>query len=424
MIEYYNITMVLNIVLSIIVIIKLRGNSLLAWSSIAITLQAGIVFNSAFALAEKFGKTINIEAFENMGYSFIIFYVISIFYLIFELVSIKKTITSLGKINLNPFLLYILLFFTFLQLFYILINPINYTVIKNGFNIFGSEDYYDFRVVLLEEGNKNALTGFFARISNITYSFSLIGFLVLYYHYITSRDNSIKLFLYFVGFVVFLDALLKLEKAPVLILLLSVLIIKYSNKLAVLGKVKLILYSSLFFVFANFFALIVINYTQGVSFVDGLSFLYYRTFIVPSITSLMHFDVYPSSLPFVKFSNVSFIQKIFSLKNATMNGSIAIDVAMQKVGLYYSANANLVASSWAQWGYKGVTFVTFFTYLLFYTIDRYTNSIKRVVPLIPLVSFYCFWLIKFGNSAIENILLTSSLWFIPFIYHKFYKKVY
>lgn len=427
MLLLHNILLILGTVFSIYILRRTNGNSILSWFILAICLQVGLVFTWLGDISINYYKEAGDSAFDNMGKSYNVFYVIALIFLSFELCKVRKggVFRILEKeIIIRGYSLFFVLIASVFQMVFILTSPTSIEVLKNGYDTLGGSNYNSFRVTLLEVGNEDAVSGVLARIKNLSRSINLIGFLVLYY---SSRNNKYRIkglfgIMVFAGIIAFLDAFLLFEKAPVLILLIGVTGIKYSGFFARISRRDLARWSAFLFIFVNFLVVIVISKVQGLGTESAIEFLYYRIFLVPSITSLMHFDVYPDMLPHVEFSNSGLVQSIFDVKNKTIYGGIGLDVAMKKTGLYYSANANAVASAWAQGGAYMVGFISFIACSLFFLIDRYIWRRRALILSYPLVIYYLFWFIPFGNTAFENVILTSSLWFIPVVYPFFFKK--
>lgn len=404
--------LLVHILLTISLYLRTKGSSLSSAFSLALLIQVLIPVYVVSNLEKVNNITLDRTVLQRMLDSFTLYMCIVIpFLLIVYFIDkyFKRKNTSEKQTEgyvIRPVFIYIFTVMSIVQLLTMFIDGKIQFIISNGLKSLSSDNYASIRVALIEQGNTNYQSSALNYVKIIASSGTSFGYLLFLYTANVNRPFFKKYFsiVFFIGLVVFLMSLSGLEKAPIALFIFITVLVRYSNRIKKFGYMKLFIG----FIILNVFAITLIAITTGQNISESFIFLYYRVFLEPTASSYMHFATFPDQINWVMFSNFNFIKNLFGLPTVLTNGSIAIDVAESFTGLYYSANANLVATGWAQNGLNGVAIYTVLAFSLFFLVDFFTMRYSANGSVKILKYYYLFWFIYFANSSIENFILTSG----------------
>lgn len=299
--------------------------------------------------------------------------------------------------------------------------PASQFVLNNLTLAFGA-DHYSVRSDLISIGVEN-YSRLDIHFTNFARTSLTLALLVFSYNWAIFKSRPGKRMALFLLFVLAVDGLLKLQKAPVVILTLiafSPFFLRRIREGAGGGRgrvVRTLTYIGAFSVVAVLSTIFLVAYVfQDMSFEQGLFLIFDRFVFIPELSSLMHFQAYPDMIPFVRLANMRIVADLFQLNTAPVYGTIPLDVAHANTGLLYNANAGFVASAWATYGYVGLVIYSVVAFLVFLAIDSLVRRRAGMAPVWPLAAYFASGFVAYSNVSFEDSLLLQGFVYIPFIY--------
>lgn len=300
-------------------------------------------------------------------------------------------------------------------------SPASQFVLNNLTLAFGA-DHYSVRSDLISIGVEN-YSRFDIHFTNFARSSLTLALLIFSYNWAIFRSAQGKRMALFLLFVLAADGLLKLQKAPVVILTLiafSPFFLRQIREGGAQGKrqaVRTLAYIAGFSAAAILSTIFLVAYVfQDMAFEQGLFLVFDRFFFIPELSTLMHFQAYPDMIPFVRLANMRIVADIFQLNTAPVYGTIPLDVAHANSGLLYNANAGFVASAWATYGYWGIFIYSIVSSVVFYVIDSFVQRRAGRAPVWPLAAYFASGFVVYSNVSFEDSMLLQGFVYIPLLY--------
>lgn len=405
---------------------KQRGNSLLAIFSIAIALQIGGGWAYYVYVAVPSGdlfSSISDEALQRMAISLCITSAIFIMAIIlFKARMPRMRSMASDNLMLSKEMVMILGICTLVFVGFLLMSPASRYVIEHGSDVVGSESYYQVRGELIQVGTDHQSGRLEHRFMRLSYAILLLSGLVFLYKFSITRRWQFLAFGIFFASVPVLQALLSFQKGPIVTIfciLIATLILFYRKE----GMVRMRLWGAVVAcTIAGIMAAMSFIIFQGVGFGDAGRNVLRRIFVVPVHGTAMHHAVYPDYHPYVKFGDIGTIRQFspIGVGHVPMYGSMAREVAMTLHGLDYNANTGLIGHGWGTWGHWGVVMFAVMVASFFSLIDRFTAKRRHLASVAPLIIYYWFFFMNYGNTNLHNLMSTSSLFILPFLYFRIF----
>jgi hypothetical protein len=392
-----------------------RGVSLLAMFFVSHAVQVGSAVGFLRGYVEAKGIAFDSDAYRTMLQCLVLHYVIGLGFLVYEKpVKVEGTWRSIGG-QLTRWWPAILVMGAALLGLRLSSSMAQYAL-ANLSSLLDSDTYYQVRGELIFVGYDG-----YSRFESHFLYFSRCAItlfaLIFGYRWGSRKDTiSLLMFLTLVPALA-IDALAGFNKAPVVVLLMAAIAAPLFGRWGQTGgTARRLWYASGIAGVGLATAALIASFFQELDFSESVSLAVNRTVLVPAEGTLMHFQTYPEKLPFVNFGSMRLIADMFDIRTAPINGSIALDVAQAMTGLLYNANAGIVANAWANAGFTGVIAYTMLAGVLFVAIDDYVVRGLSLAPAAPLAIYYASRCISFGNSSLEDSVITCGLVYIPFIY--------
>ena len=283
--------------------------------------------------------------------------------------------------------------------------------------------YYQLRVdSIFENQNSDPINSF---IEKYQFLFLLPVMNLNFLHlWITSKNFIWKRYWIFSLVMLIIISILSMQKAPIVILFLSNLVVLILNKIN-----KKQLSSELFIMVFRYFlfilAFIYLVYTL-LGFEDGIFFeLAGRVIVEPIVTAYAHFVVFPDMHPHTFFGNsllfnpLTFFQKPLYLSELKLPYQIT---SLYATGSAFNMNTSILGDGWANYGYLGIIYSAFIMFGIFFFWDFFLEKKYPNLPKIPLLSYYIGNSIFIINTGAQTVLLAYGMAFIPAIYLMLYSK--
>lgn len=329
----------------------------------------------------------------------------------------------LDNLRVSPFVMSGLFICGGIFLGMVLLSPESRLVIDHGTDVLGGDQYYSVRGELIQLRAESGVNRgrLITRFMTFSYGILLLSSLVFVYKFSMGRQVKWLVLAVLCGIGPIVQAVLSFQKGPVVMTigayLLIILLFRRSE-----FRVQ-IRYSGAVVAAMIIAAIGMSSYVifQGESIVAAGESVFERAFLVPISTSLSHATVYPEYYPFVRFGDFGLAREFLpATGHVPMYGSMAREVAITLRGMDFNANTGLIGHAWGTWGYFGVFLFSSIASGLFYAIDRFTSARRHLASVAPLIVYYWFFFINYGNTNFHNLLGASSLWIIPFVYFRFF----
>lgn len=418
MIYIWTGALLIHVFLTILFYYKTKGTSLTFSIALAMILQVLIPSIFVANLDELNFIPLDPEVITNMWNSYLIYFGISLIGFLLVYLNptnfFKTNIVVTEKPGYRVKKSYQIFFaiLAILQFVFLIVDGKIQFLLTHTFT--AGEGYSNLRLSIIEEGVKNYASSILNYVKYITSTGTSFGYILFLFTANVNKPFFKKKIglISFMGLVVMIMSLSNYEKGPVLLFISITLLVRYANAIRQFGYLKLLT----IVVILNFFVILTVSFTTGINnFGKAFSMTYYRIFVEPTVCSYMHFSVFPKSESWVRFSNFNFIKILFNLPKVLQNRAISIDVAENFTGLYYSANANLIPTGWAQLGFIGVVVYCSVGFVLFAITDIFVFKKIRNGSIKMLKYFYLFWFLYFANTSIENFIFSSGCVFWPII---------